>query len=157
MAQDIVTVLKVETGSSDKTIKALRDEIKTLKSTLEGAEIGSDKFKQASEELAAAQNKLKMAMDATKQTVKSADGSYDALVATMAQLKKEWKATYDEVKRSEIGKQIAEINSQLKDLDASIGNAQRNVGNYKQDFVDAMTEMKGGTLEFGQEMNQTSD
>lgn len=154
MAQDIVTVLKVETGSSDKTIKALRDEIKVLKSTLEGAEIGTDKFKQASEELAAAQNKLKMAMDATKQSVKSADGSYDALVATMAQLKKEWKATNDEVKRSEIGKQIAEINNQLKDLDASIGNAQRNVGNYKQDFVDAMTEMKGGAFDFGQEMTE---
>lgn len=154
MAQDIVTVLKVETGSSEKTIKALRDEIKTLKSTLEGAEIGSDKFKQASEELAAAQNKLKMAMDATKQTAKSADGSYDALVATMAQLKKEWKATNDEVKRSEIGKQIAEINTQLKDLDSSIGNAQRNVGNYKQDFVDAMTEMKGGAFDFGQEMTE---
>lgn len=154
MAQDIVTVFKVETGNSEKTIKTLRDEIKTLKSTLEGAEIGSDKFKQASEELATAQNKLKMAMDATKQTVKSADGSYDALVATMAQLKKEWKATNDEVKRSEIGKQIAEINTQLKDLDASIGNAQRNVGNYKQDFVDAMTEMTDGTFDFGQEMSE---
>lgn len=152
MAQDIVTVLKVETGSSEKTIKALKEEIKNLKTTLESAEIGSDKFKQASEELAAAQNKLKMAMDATKQTAKSADGSYDALVATMAQLKKEWKATNDEVKRSEIGKQIAEINTQLKDLDSSIGNAQRNVGNYKQDFVDAMTEMKGGAFDFGQEM-----
>lgn len=153
MAQDIVTVLKVETGNSEKTIKALKEEIKTLKTTLESAEIGSEAFTQASEQLAAVQAELKTVMDGTKKTVQAADGSYDALVATMAQLKKEWKSTNDEVKRTEIGKEIDEINTQLKELDASIGNSQRNVGNYKQDFVDAMTEMKVQGANFGDELN----
>lgn len=153
MAQDIVTVLKVETGSSDKTIKALKEEIKTLKSTLESTTIGSKSFEQASKDLAAAQAELKSVMDSTKQTTEAADGSYNALVATMAELKKQWKATADEVERSEIGAKIEEINSQLKELDESIGNNQRNVGNYKQDFVDAMTEMKQKGASFGDELN----
>ena len=154
MAQDIVTVLKVETGNSEKTIKALKEEIKNLKTTLESAEIGSEEFTQASQQLAAAQAELKTAMDSTKQTAEAADGSYNALVATMAELKKEWKATADEVERSEIGAKIEEINSQLKELDESIGNSQRNVGNYKQDFVDAMTEMKQKGASFGDELNE---
>ena len=153
MAQDIVTVLKVETGNSEKTIKALKEEIKTLKTTLESAEIGSEAFTQASQQLAAAQAELKTAMDSTKQTAEAADGSYNALVATMAELKKQWKATADEVERSEIGAKIEEINSQLKELDESIGNNQRNVGNYKDDFVEAMTEMKQKGANFGDELN----
>lgn len=152
MAKEIVSVLKVNTGDSEKTIKGLREEIKSLKTQLESAEIGSDKFTKASNDLAKAQNELKKVMDSTKQTVKAADGSYDALVATMAELKKEWKSTNDEIKRSEIGEKINEINTQLKELDASIGNAQRNVGNYKADFVDAMTEMQTGAFDFGKEM-----
>lgn len=152
MAKEIVSVLKVNTADSEKTIKGLREEIKSLKTQLESAEIGSDKFTKASNDLAKAQNELKKVMDSTKQTVKAADGSYDALVATMAELKKEWKSTNDEIKRSEIGEKINEINTQLKELDASIGNAQRNVGNYKADFVDAMTEMQTGAFDFGKEM-----
>ena len=153
MAKEIVGVLKVETGGSEKTIKALKDEIKNLKTTLEGAEIGSENFAKASKDLANAQNELKRVMDSTKQTVKAADGSYNALVKTMSDLKKEWKETNDEAKRSEIGTKISEINSQLKELDASIGNNQRNVGNYKADFVGAMAEMSDSTFDFGEELN----
>lgn len=154
MAQDIVSVLKVETGNSEKTIKSLREEIKNLKTTLEGAEIGSEQFKQASEQLATAQNELKTAMNATKQTTQAVDGSYNSLVATMTELKKEWKATNDEVKRSEIGKQIAEINSQLKGLDESIGNSQRNVGSYKDDVIAALNEVGGGVMTYSEEWSQ---
>lgn len=154
MAQDIVTTLTVETGGSERTIKALKEEIKTLKSTLESTTIGSKSFEQASKDLAAAQAELKSVMDSTKQTTEAADGSYNALVATMAELKKQWKATADEVERSEIGAKIEEINSQLKELDESIGNNQRNVGNYKEDFVEAMTEMKQKGASFGDELNE---
>lgn len=150
MAQDIVTVLSVETGGSERTIKALKEEIKTLKSTLEGTTIGSKSFVKASKDLAAAQQQLKSVMDSTKKSVQAADGSYDALVATMAELRKEWKATADEAKRDEIGKQIDSINTKLKEMDATIGNHQRNVGNYKGDVIGAFDEMGGKVKTYGE-------
>ena len=150
MAQDIVTVLSVETGGSERTIKALKEEIKTLKSTLEGTTIGSKSFVKASKDLAAAQQQLKTVMDSTKKSVQAADGSYDALVATMAELRKEWKATADEAKRDEIGKQIDSINTKLKEMDATIGNHQRNVGNYKGDVIGAFDEMGGKVKTYGE-------
>ena len=144
MAQkEIVSVLKVETGNSENTIKALKKEIADLKKSLEIAEIGSEQFEKASKELAKAQGELKSVMDKTKQTINAADGSYDALVATMSKLKKEWRATADEAKRNEIGQQIEAINTELKELDATLGNHQRNVGNYKGDIIDAYREIQG--------------
>ena len=140
---EVVTVLKVETGNSENTIKSIKKEITDLKKALEGAEIGSEAFEKASKDLADAQQRLKSVMDSTKQTVSAAEGSYDALVATMAKLKKEWRSTADEAKRDEIGKQIEAINTELKELDATLGNHQRNVGNYKGDIIDAYREIQG--------------
>ena len=160
MAQDIVTVLSVETGGSEKTIKALKEEIKTLKSTLEGTTIGSKSFVKASKDLAAAQAELKSVMDSTKKSVQAADGSYDALVATMAQLKKEWRSTADEVKRNEIGQQIAGINNQLKELDSSIGNHQRSVGSYTESIETALGGLETSTKSYGDalaEVNKTTE
>ena len=147
MAQnEVVTVLKIETGQSENTIKGLKDEIKNLKQVLENTQIGSESFEKASKDLAEAQKELKTAMNETKQTVKDADGSYNALVATMAELKKEWRATADEVKRNELGQQIDNINSQLKELDASIGNNQRLVGSYAEEFKKALDEQNESIL-----------
>ena len=140
---EVVTVLKVETGNSENTIKSIKKEITDLKKALEGAEIGSEAFEKASKDLADAQQRLKSVMDSTKKTVSAAEGSYDALVATMAKLKKEWRSTADEAKRNEIGKQIEAINTELKELDATLGNHQRNVGNYKGDIIEAYQEIQG--------------
>ena len=140
---EVVTVLKVETGNSENTIKSIKKEITDLKKALEGAEIGSESFEKASKDLADAQQRLKSVMDSTKKTVSAAEGSYDALVATMAKLKKEWRSTADEAKRNEIGKQIEAINTELKELDATLGNHQRNVGNYKGDIIEAYQEIQG--------------
>lgn len=154
--KELVNVITIKTEESKRTIKDLREEIKTLKTTLETAEIGSEKFEQASRDLAKAQNDLKTVLADGKKAGDAVKGSYNHLAQTMADLKKEWKATADEAKRNEIGQQIDEINTQLKELDASIGNNQRNVGNYKQDFVDAMTEMKQSGFDFGQELNEVN-
>lgn len=149
---EVVTVLKVETGNSENTIKSIKKEITDLKKALESAEIGSEAFEKASKDLADAQQRLKSVMDSTKKTVSAAEGSYDALVATMAKLKKEWRSTADEAKRDEIGKQIEAINTELKELDATLGNHQRNVGNYKGDIIDAYREIKDGSTSAGQAM-----
>lgn len=153
---DVVTVLKIETGESENTIKSIKKEISDLKKVLEGAEIGSEAFEKASKDLANAQQQLKQVMDSTKKTVQAADGSYDALVATMSKLKKEWRATADEAKRNEIGKQIDGINTKLKDLDATVGNHQRNVGNYKGDIIEAFDEMGSGVKSYGEALAETN-
>ena len=161
MAQkEIVSVLKVETGQSENTIKALKQEIAQLKKSLETAEIGSEEFAKASRDLATAQANLKTVMADGKKAVDAADGSYNHLVATMAELKKQWKATADEAKRNEIGQQIDVINSKLKEMDASIGNHQRNVGNYKGDIIEAFEEMDGGIKSYGEtlaEVNKSTE
>lgn len=142
---EIVNVLTVKTEQSQNTIKGLKKEIADLKKNLESAEIGSDKFTQASRDLAKAQADLKTVMADGKKATDAVDGSYNHLVATMAELKKQWKATADEVKRNELGQQIDEINSQLKDMDASIGNFQRNVGDYANSFEEALEKQQKAT------------
>ena len=154
MSTEKVVALKVDTGNSAKTIKDLKAEIAQLKKNLEGAEIGSEQFEKATIELNKVQTILKDTLNKTKQTVDNAEGSYNDLVATMAELKKEWRATNDEVKRNELGKQIDKINTELKDLDKTIGNNQRNVGNYKDDFVEAFKEVKGGVVDYGTALNE---
>lgn len=161
MAQkEIVTALKLETGQSENTIKALKQEIAQLKKSLETAEIGSEEFARASRDLATAQANLKTVMADGKKAIDAAEGSYNHMVATMAELKKAWRATADEAKRNEIGQQIDVINSKLKEMDASIGNHQRNVGNYKGDIIEAFDEMGGGAISYGDalaEVNKSTE
>ena len=157
MATEAVTTLKVNTGDSEKTIKQLKEEIKNLKKSLEEATIGSDAFEQAQKDLTNVQNELKSALNSTKQTVQDAEGSYNALSKQMSELKKEWKATNDEVKRNQLGEQIDKINNELKELDATIGNHQRNVGNYKQDIIDAFDEIGSETLNYGDRWREVQE
>lgn len=137
--------IEINNGDSEKSIKTLRDEIKQFKTAMETAEIGSEQFKTATEALINAQNELKSALNLAKGKTEDAEGSYNALVKTMAELKKQWRATADEVERTEIGKQIDDINTQLKEMDASIGNYQRNVGNYAESFSQAMKAQQEAT------------
>lgn len=123
-------VLTVGTGNSQQTVKGLKDEIKQLRDTLLNLEKGSDKYNEAVSKLQDDQRRLNAVMALTKKEATALDGSYDALVHKMSQLKKEWRATADEAERADLGGQIDEINTKLKEMDASTGNFQRNVGNY---------------------------
>lgn len=140
--KEVVTVLTVKTEQSQNTIKGLKQEIADLKKKLDTAVIGTDEFEQASKELATAQANLKTVLADGKKTTDAVEGSYNHLTATMAELKKQWKATADEVKRNELGQQIDTINSKLKDMDASTGNFQRNVGDYANKFKEAFEEQQ---------------
>ena len=151
---DVVTVLKIETGESENTIKSIKKEISDLKKALENAEIGSEEFAKASRDLATAQANLKTILADGKKANDALEGSYNHMVATMAELKKQWRATADEAKRAEIGKQIDEINTKLKDMDATIGNHQRNVGNYKGDIIEAFDEMGDGVKSYGERWSE---
>ena len=141
MAEVFESVIEVKTGNSEQTVKGLKKEISDLRDAILNLEKGSDQYNEAVEKLQSDQRKLNEVMALTKKEATALEGSYDALVHQMAQLKKEWRATNDEAKRNELGKQIDSINSQLKELDASIGNHQRNVGNYTESIIDAFESL----------------
>lgn len=151
--EEIKPIIKVEVGDSERTVKSLKKEISDLKDTILNLKKGSTEYNDAVEQLTAAQRDLNEVQALTKKTATALDGSYDALVHTMSQLKKEWRATNDEAKRNELGKQIAEINQELKDLDAELGNYQRNVGNYVSHW-EGMPEV---TKDFGAAMREMNE
>lgn len=152
MAEEFVSVIKIEAGDSEQTVKGLKQQISDLRDEILNLEKGTKQYDDAVDALQDSQRRLDEVMSLTKKTATALDGSYDALVHKMAQLKKEWRATNDEAKRNELGQQIAEINGQLKDFDASLGNFQRNVGNYQsalegtgnkvEDFAASMRNMQ---------------
>lgn len=142
MAEETITILKVGTEEAVKSVNDLKDNIKVLKQNLGELEIGTEEYQNTLDELKVNQNALKDAMYATSSSMADvaaaatgASKSYNSLVHQMAALKEEWRATNDEARRNELGKQIAEINQQLKDMDASVGNFSRNVGNYESGVV----------------------
>ena len=154
MEQEKKILLKVDTGGSEKTVKSLKKDISDLKDAILNLEKGTKEYDDAVEQLQTSQRELNEVQALTKKTATALEGSYDALTHQLSLLKKEWKATNDEAKRNELGKEIAEINAQLKQLDASTGNFQRNVGNYVSHW-EGMPEV---TKDFGtamREMNET--
>ena len=138
MAEENVVLLEVKTLDAVKSVKDLKENISALKHNLGELEIGTEAYTETLNALKTNQNLLKDAMYATsaslddvKASATGASESYNSLVHRMAALKEEWRATNDEARRNEVGKQIADINLKLKDMDASVGNFQRNVGNYE--------------------------
>lgn len=130
--------LNEETQQATKTLKDLRNEVKSLREQLNNTAIGTEEFANTLGEL---EDKQKELSNVTKSTNKAMEGSYDDLVQQMSALKKEWRATADVAERSNIGSKILELNNQLKSMDAEIGNYQRNVGNYG-----SVLEGLGGTI-----------
>ena len=144
MAEEIITILNLQTGEAVKNVGELKENIKLLKDELTKAEIGTEEYQTTLDQLKVNQNALKDAMYATSASMedvaKAATGageSYNALVHRMAALKEEFRATGDAARRMELGQQIKEVNDQLKEMDAMQGNFQRNVGNYTESIKGA--------------------
>ena len=127
------------------SLKEYKQQIGDLQATLASLEGGTREYAAVADELNDRVQRLNEAMKVGKQSATAVDGSYNKLVQTMSKLKAEWRATGDQAKRNELGKQINQINNQLKDFDASIGNYQRNVGNYANAFKEGFTAI-GGSL-----------
>ena len=143
MADDVVKIIKIETGGSEQTVKGLKDEINSLRDALLNTEKGSEEYKSILDQLIKDQEKLTEVMKAGTTQVSAATGSYNALVNQMSALKKAWKEATDEASRDQIGAQIKEINTKLKGFDASIGNFQRNVGDYANAIQSSFAAMGG--------------
>ena len=127
MADEIKKVVTVDLGNTSTSLKEYKKHIDDLRGSLLQLDETSEDYNKVAKEIATEQNKLNEVMKVGKQTTDAADGSYNKLTQTMAELKKQWKATADEAERADLGKQILSINNQLKELDASTGNYQRNV------------------------------
>ena len=143
MADEVVKIIKIETGGSEQTVKGLKEEINSLRDALLNTEKGSEEYNNILKQLIDDQVKLTDAMRAGQKEATAAEGSYNALVNKMAALKKVWRETTDEVKRKEIGKEIKSINDDLKKLDASIGDFRRKVGDYTNSITSAFGSMGG--------------
>lgn len=143
MADSNTNVLTIDTGGAITNLKEFKKHLDDLKGVLLGLEKGTDDYKKVADELRVGQQKLNDVMYEARKNSEAVEGSYDALVAKMRDLKKEWRATADETKRADLGRQILGINDQLKALDASTGNFQRNVGDYKNAFAEVFDKMLG--------------
>lgn len=137
------------------TLKDLREEVKRLRKELDGCTIGTEEFNKTLEELTQTQDALKKATKTNSKEIEAAEGSYDALVKKMSELKKAWRATADEMEKSKLGEEIADINTQLKEMDASLGNYQRNVGNYGSAFEGVTMKIDGTTASFERNIETT--
>lgn len=151
MAEVFESVIKIDTGESEQSVKGLKKEIGELRDYILKLDAGTEEYAEAVGKLQEDQRKLNEVMSLTKREAVALDGSYDALVHQMSLLKKEWRATNDEARRNELGQQIAENNQQLKDFDASLGNFQREVGHYEN----AMNGMGGSVQDFGTAMRNS--
>ena len=128
---EYVVGIRTEVYESEETMQSLKNRIKSLQDEILNLDKDTEKYNKTLEELQKASQKYNETISLTKKNAFALEGSYDALAQKMSLLKKEWRATNDESRRNELGKQIADINTQLKAMDAEIGNYQRNVGNYE--------------------------
>lgn len=129
MAEQVdVQVIRVDTGKAVDNLKALNEYIKDLKKTMNEAKIGSGEFKKAQDELDKVIVKQKQIMNGAANENKAAAGSFNALSNQLRELKEAWKATGDEAKRNELGKQINDVKAKLNEMNHSIGNFQDQVG-----------------------------
>ena len=128
---EYVVGIRTEVYESEETMQSLKNRIKSLQDEILNLDKDTEKYNKTLEELQKASQKYNETISLTKKNAFALEGSYDALTQKMSLLKKEWRATNDESRRNELGKQIADINTQLKNMDAEIGNYQRNVGNYE--------------------------
>ena len=136
--------IKTSTEESNQSFKSLGEAkkyIDKLRASLIDLDKNSKEYKDRCEEITTLQHKYSAAVKAGSDTIKSAEGSYNALAKQMAELKKQFKATSDEAERESLAKQIVGINDQLKEMDSSIGNYQRNVGNYEAAFTSGLTNI----------------
>lgn len=142
MAEEIITILNIETGEAVQNIGELRDNIKTLKARLETLDIGSKEYQDTLSGLKVNQNALKDAMYNTSASMedlaaaaKGTSETYNSLVHRMADLKTQLRnvdvsTESGKTRFKELANEVNGVNDKLKEMDALQGNYQRNVGNY---------------------------
>lgn len=154
--EEIRKIITVDTGDSNTTLKEYRQQIDNIKESMSSLDSTTEEYQEQAQELKDAQDRLNSVLKEGSNVAAHAEGSYNQLEATMAELKAQWKATGDEAERADLGKKILDINNQLKDLDASTGDFSRNIGDYAGAFeeafntcLDGMSSLDGPLGELG--------
>ena len=154
--EEIRKIITVDTGDSSTTLKEYRQQIDNIKESMSSLDSTTEEYREQAQELKDAQDKLNNVLKEGGDVAAHAEGSYNQLEATMAELKAQWKATGDEAERADLGKKILDINNQLKDLDASTGDFSRSIGDYAGAFeeafntcLDGMSSLDGPLGELG--------
>ena len=132
--ESIVKIIKIETEGSVKTVKDLKNEIKSLRDDLVNTEKGTKEYDNILNKLVSDQQKLTDVMNAGKSTYSAVDDSIKGLRNQLKSLNN----VYDELsatdRNSEVGanllKQIQGVSTELKELEGQTGRFQRNVGDY---------------------------
>ena len=142
--EEIRKIITVDTGDSNTTLKEYRQQIDNIKESMSSLDSTTEEYREQAQELKDAQDKLNNVLKEGGDVAAHAEGSYNQLEATMAELKAQWKATGDEAERADLGKKILDINNQLKDLDASTGDFSRSIGDYAGAFEEAFNTCLDG-------------
>lgn len=158
-----VILFEVRIDGTDTIInnqKQLRQAILATNKALDGADIGSDRYKELQRNLGALK---KIQADVREETrrqgrefVRATDqgrGSYRALQAELTNLKKEFKGLGAEARNSLGGRQllnrIGQLDGELRKIDRTLGESFRNIGNYQSAFSGAFSAIRGGLLAAG--------
>lgn len=153
MAEETITIYKLDTTDAVKSVQDLKDNIKFYKEEVNNAEIGTKEYQDALKNLQENQAALKNAMYATSASIedvtKAAKGtgkSYNALVKQMAGLKQSLRSVDTSTeegnkKFKEYALQIHVINDELKRMDAQQGVFSRNVGDYTNSIGQALNNV----------------
>ena len=150
MAEETITILRVDAGQATTTLRELRENISKLKQDLQGLSMGTSEYETALRQLTYNQNLLRGAMnafsgDAGKAAVSMEDladaangagESYNSLVNRMSAMRKvlrniDVSTEAGQKQFDELAVKINTVNTRLKEMDAATGNYQRNVGNYE--------------------------
>lgn len=139
MAESEVKILTVD---AVKSMADLRKAISDTKEALNGMELGSEEYQRTLSELIKEQNLMRGAMNGTTASMddlkEAADGttvSYNGLVNSMANMKRELRnldlsTAEGRARFKELSQEIKNTNDALKELDEKQGSYVRNVGNY---------------------------
>ena len=138
MAESEVKILTVD---AVKSMADLRKAISDTKEALNGMELGSEEYQRTLAELIKEQNLMRGAMNGTTASMDdlkaAADGttvSYNGLVNSMANMKRELRnldlsTAEGRARFKELSQEIKNTNDALKELDEKQGSYVRNVGN----------------------------
>ena len=137
MAIELKEIINVETA----TIKDVREAIAGLREEVSRLKLEGKDYRTEAEKINVLQKHMSEVMNSSKKYTADAAESFNAMTARLRQLKDQWKATGDEARRAQLGKEINALKERINDANESIGNFQHNVGNYTNSIVDAFGKM----------------
>lgn len=137
MAIELKEIINVETA----TIKDVREAIAGLREEVSRLKLEGKDYRTEAEKINVLQKHMSEVMNSSKKYTADAAESFNAMTARLRQLKDQWKATGDEARRAQLGKEINALKERINDANESIGNFQHNVGDYTNSIIQAFSTM----------------